>query len=76
MLRRKNMLLQTGLVLLGVGCVVFFNPFHNEPLWMEWLVGPVLMYLGLPLAMVGTAIHFFGGAHKGATSAPHVKARG
>jgi hypothetical protein len=66
MLRRKNVMLEAGLIILAVGCLLFFNPFRHEPLWAEWLVGPVLMYLGLPVAMVGAAIHFFGSAEAAA----------
>jgi len=59
MARNQDLRLKIGLVLLAVGCVLFFNPFWHEPMWAEWLLGPVLMYVGLPLAMVGAAIHFF-----------------
>ena len=62
MVHHPNKLLNVGLVLFAIGFVLFLNFFHNEPLWVEWLLGPVLMYLGLPMAMVGVAIHFFGTA--------------
>jgi hypothetical protein len=70
---RKDILLKAGLFLLALGALIYFHPFHAEPMWMEWLVGPVLIYLGLPLAMVGIAIHFFGGAAKAGASLPDVK---
>jgi len=62
MFRNQNKLLNTGLVLFVIGFVFFLNFSHSEPLWVEWLLGPVLMYLGLPMAMVGVAICFFGAA--------------
>jgi ACR3 family arsenite efflux pump ArsB len=38
---------------------LYFNPFNNEPMWAEWILSSVLVYVGLPLAIVGAAIHFF-----------------
>jgi hypothetical protein len=55
----KDVLLKVGLLLLFIGSLIYFHPFHTQPWWMEWFVGPVLFYLGLPLAIVGTAIHVF-----------------
>jgi hypothetical protein len=46
--------------MLVVGGALFFNMFHNEPFWAEWMLGPLLFYLGGPLAIVGAAIRFFG----------------
>ena len=62
MLRRRDTLLLIGAVIVAIGgtLVFFSNPFHNEPLWAEWLLGYILIYLGGPLAIVGAAIHFFG----------------
>ena len=60
MLRRRNMLLLIGVVMVAIGGALFFIPFHNEPFWTEWLLGPMLFYLGGPVAIVGAAIHFFG----------------
>src|ERR1035441_8023491 len=60
MLRRRDTLLLIGAVMVAIGGALFFNPFHNEPLWTEWLLGPILSYLGGPLASLGAAIHFFG----------------
>lgn len=55
----KHILLKVGLLLLVVGSVIFFHPFHTEPMWMEWIVGPALFYVGLPLLIVGVAIRVF-----------------
>ena len=60
MIKRRDTLLLIGVVMLGIGGVLFFIPFHNEPLWTVWLLGPILFYLGGPIAIVGAAIHFFG----------------
>ncbi len=60
MRNNRNLLLKIGLISSLLGFLVFLNPLHNEPMWAQWLFGPVLIYLGLPIAMVGAAIHFLG----------------
>lgn len=72
----KDILLKSGLLILAVGSFIFFHPFHAEPAWMEWLVGPALFYLGLPLVIVGTAIHVFRGVQDSGGAMPESKARG
>jgi hypothetical protein len=57
MAKRNPVLLEAALLVLFVGFVLFLNPFHNEPLWAQWLIGPV--YLALPVSMVAAAVHFF-----------------
>lgn len=64
MFKGKNGLLKAGLLLLAVGSVIFFHPFHTQPMWMEWIVGPVLFYLGLPLAILGIVVHTVGTGQK------------
>jgi hypothetical protein len=64
MVTRKDGLLVVGLLLLVAGLLVYFDPFHAEPIWMAWIFGPVLMYLGLPFTMIGIAIRLFGDTHK------------
>ena len=61
MLRRRDTLLLVGAIMIAIGGILYFNPFHNEPWWAEWLLASILVYLGLPLAIVGAAIHFFSG---------------
>jgi hypothetical protein len=61
MLRRRDTLLLVGAIMIALGGILYFNPFHNEPWWAEWLLASILVYLGLPLAIVGAAIHFFSG---------------
>jgi hypothetical protein len=66
-----SLLLKVGLVSSLIGFLLFLNPLHNEPMWLEWLCGPVLLYLGLPLAMVGAAIYFIGSVpNSGASPKP------
>jgi hypothetical protein len=76
MLRGKDILLKAGLLLLAIGSLIFFHPFHSEPMWMEWIVGPILFYLGLPLAILGIAIRVFGGVQKSNGALPHSQTRG
>jgi len=40
-------------------CALYFNPLNNEPMWAEWILSSVLVYVGLPFVIVGAAIHFF-----------------
>ena len=61
MLRRRDMLLLIGAIMVAVGGVLYFNLFHNEPWWAEWLLSSILVYVGLPVVIVGAAIHFFSG---------------
>jgi hypothetical protein len=53
-------MLKIGVGLATVGCVLIAKPFQQEPLWVQWILGFPLFYLGVPLAIVGAAIHFVG----------------
>jgi hypothetical protein len=68
MLRRRDTLLLVGAIMIALGGILYFNPLQNEPWWAEWLLASILVYLGLPLAIVGAAIHFFSGDTPAATS--------
>ena len=72
----KDILLKAGLLMLALGSLIFFHPFHTEPMWMEWLVGPILFYLGLPIVILGIAIHVFRGAVKSGDVLSQSKTRG
>ena len=72
MLTRRDTPLLIGAIMIAFGGVLYFNPFQNEPWWAEWLLASILVYLGLPLAIVGAAIHFFSG--DGESAAPNAKA--
>jgi len=60
MARQRSPMLMIGVALAAVGCVLIVNPFEHEPLWAQWLLGFTLFYVGLPLAIVGSAIYFVG----------------
>ena len=45
--------------MVAIGGVLYFNPLHDEPWWAEWLLSSILVYMGLPLLIVGAAIHVF-----------------
>ena len=57
--QRHPILLEAGILILIVGFGLFLNPFHNEPLWAQWLVAPVMIYLALPVSMVAAAAYLF-----------------
>lgn len=59
MLTRRDTLFLIGAATVVTGGALFLNPIHVEPLWAEWFVGPVLVYVGLPIAIIGIAIHFY-----------------
>lgn len=60
MFKRQNTLLLVGAPMLAAGSVLFFNLFRGEPWWAEWLLGPILFYIGGPFTIVGVAIYLFG----------------
>ena len=60
MARQRSLMLMIGVTSAAVGCVLIVNPFGHEPLWAQWLLGFALFYVGLPLAIVGSAIYFVG----------------
>lgn len=66
----QSLLLKIGLISSIFGFLLFLNPLHNEPMWAEWVFGPVLIYLGLPIAMVGAAIFFLGSANPDVSPKP------
>ncbi len=60
MAKSKSLMLKIGVGLAVIGCILIANPFKYEPLWVQWMLGFPLFYLGVPLAIVGGAIHFIG----------------
>ena len=60
MFRRQDTLILIGAATLAIGGWLFLYPYQDEPLWTEWLLAPVLVFLGLMVAIVGATIHFFG----------------
>lgn len=45
-MRRVDILGAIGLLFLIAGAGTFLNSYSNMPLWVVWLVGPLLWYLG------------------------------
>ena len=60
MFRRRDTLLLIGVATVAIGGWLFLHPFQDEPLWTEWLLAPVLVFLGLLSAIVGVTISFNG----------------
>ncbi len=60
MARQRSLLLMIGVGLAIIGCILIAKPFELEPLWVQWMLGFPLFYVGIPLAIVGAAIHFVG----------------
>jgi|307.fasta_scaffold108793_2 hypothetical protein len=59
MLRRQGTLLLIGAVLVVLGGALFLNLLRTEPLWIEWLLGPIVVFGGLLLAIVGITLHCY-----------------
>ena len=59
MLTRRDTLFLIGAVIVVIGGLLFLNLTHNEPMWAEWFLGPALVYVGLPIAIIGITIHFY-----------------
>jgi hypothetical protein len=59
MLTRRDTVLLIGAITVIIGGGLFLNLMHNEPLWAEWFLGPALVYVGLPIAIIGIAVHFY-----------------
>jgi len=60
MFSRRDVLFLIGVATIAIGCWLFLHPYQDEPLWTEWLLAPVLVFLGLLSAIVGATIHFYG----------------
>ena len=60
MFRRRETLLLIGVATVAIGGWLFLHPYEDEPLWTEWLLAPVLVFLGLLTAIVGATIDSFG----------------
>ena len=75
MFQRRNALLLVGAPVLVLGSVLFFDVFPGEPWWAEWLLGPILFYIGGPFTIVGVALYLFGSAGKSGNSSGLAKAQ-
>ncbi len=59
MFRQVNWLALSGLVMLAAGGFIVYSSPDFLPLWVIWLVGPLLWYLGGAVTVGGIAAHFF-----------------
>ena len=60
---RRSLMLKIGIGLAIIGCILIAKPFEQEPLWVQWMLGFPFLYVGVPLVIVGAALHFVG-AHR------------
>lgn len=59
MVKRHDMLLFVGVVLIALGGILFLNLLPEEPLWAEWLAGPFVAFAGLGFVVVGIAVRCY-----------------
>ena len=59
MFNRRDSLLLLGVVAIAIGGWLFLHPYQDEPLWTEWLLAPVLVFLGLVFGIVALTVHNF-----------------
>lgn len=58
-MRRLDTLGITGVVMLVGGATTFLSDDHVLPLWVAWIVGPLLWYLGFAVMIVWLCSRFF-----------------
>ena len=58
-MRRVNWLGITGAAMLLGGAATFMSNDTYLPLWITWIVGPLLWYLGFAISLVWGYHHFF-----------------
>jgi hypothetical protein len=76
MFKRQDTLILIGVATVAIGGWLFLYPYQDEPLWTEWLLAPVLVFLGLMVAIVGATIRFFGEtANTAASKNPPIAAK-
>lgn len=59
MLRRYNLLLFIGVAVFVLGGAIFLNLFPGEPMWAEWLLGPIVAFVGIVSAIVAVALRCY-----------------
>jgi len=72
---RRDTLLLIGVAAVAIGGWLFLHPYQDEPLWTEWLLAPILAFLGLVFAIVGLTIHFGETANTAASKSAPIAAR-
>jgi hypothetical protein len=68
--KQRGLMLKIGVAMAIAGSILIANLFRNEPLWIQWILGFGLFYLGIPVAIVGAAAHFVGRGPKNPFSLP------
>lgn len=68
MFTRQSIVLVIGAATTAIGGWLFLHPYQGEPLWAEWLLAPILVFLGLLMVIIGTSIYFFVETPETATS--------
>jgi len=58
-MRRENVLLVIGTAAVLLGGATFLSAFGDEPMWVEWLLGPAIAFAGVALVIVGVALHCY-----------------
>jgi hypothetical protein len=58
-MRKLDTLGMTGVVMLVGGATTFLSDDHLLPLWMAWIVGPLLWYLGFGVMIAWLCGRFF-----------------
>ena len=53
-MHRYNMIV-AGSIMVGAGAYLIFVSQQGLPLWLIWLVGPFLWYIGIAVSIVGSA---------------------
>lgn len=59
--KRHDLLLLIGVAVIVLGGALFLNLLPDEPLWTEWLLGPLVAFAGLVLVIVGIALRCYSG---------------
>lgn len=59
MLRPHHTLLLLGVAVIVLGGTLFLNLLPSEPLWAEWLMGPIVAFAGLVLVIAGVALRCY-----------------
>ncbi len=59
MFTRQSVVLIIGAAAAAIGGWLFLHPYQGEPLWAEWLLAPVLVFLGLVFGIVALTIQNF-----------------
>jgi hypothetical protein len=59
MMTRENVLLVVGAAAVLLGGATFLSAFGDEPMWVEWLLGPAVAFGGVATVIAGVALHCY-----------------